>query len=275
MLVVADWSPMECFNPRLTSAARRTLQFLRRLQLAAGFQSTPHLSSEANADMVRRKAGRLCFNPRLTSAARRTSAFQAAIQIFRVSIHASPQQRGEPPNESRHESQAARVSIHASPQQRGERGSVGADRNRGSEFQSTPHLSSEANLLLPPPLRVKAGFNPRLTSAARRTMRRRSWPRPALSFNPRLTSAARRTGSKSSRCKSRWSFNPRLTSAARRTKEPGGPYHFFDTFQSTPHLSSEANQRPQTALLRLVQVSIHASPQQRGELFCFSSVTRF
>ncbi len=131
-------------------------------------------------------------------------------------------------------------------------------------FQSTPHFSSEANLEMfliglnevevsihaslqqrgerfsPMPGRMPNCFNPRLTSAARRTgnlsptvgvgdvsihasLQQRGEPRHVAEnlccrrFNPRLTSAARRTRLSSSRCILKTSFNPRLTSAARRT----------------------------------------------------------
>jgi len=59
------------FNPRLTSAARRTRRMARAL---------PRTQS---------------FNPRLTSAARRTRPVQMDRRIRSVSIRASLQQRGE------------------------------------------------------------------------------------------------------------------------------------------------------------------------------------
>src|SRR5215471_17291614 len=110
------------------------------------------------------------------------------------------------------------VSIRASLQQRGEhwyqRDPIGFN-----PFQSAPHFSSEAN--------VRSGgnlesglprFNPRLTSAARRTTPKEPEKPPKPSFNPRLTSAARRTPASASYLPLTTRFNPRLTSAARRTR---------------------------------------------------------
>ena len=134
-----------CFNPRLTSAARRT-SHASLFGAVLGFQSAPHFSSEANSVMAslitaRNKfqsaphfsseanAGakalnpvRRSFNPRLTSAARRTYSRGLREAASKVSIRASLQQRGE------HRSPEnligrKKVSIRASLQQRGERGS--------------------------------------------------------------------------------------------------------------------------------------------------------
>src|SRR6266511_1648740 len=59
-------------------------------------------------------------------------------------------------------------------------------------------------------------------------------------FNPRLTSAARRTFVRIHRFSPMAGFNPRLTSAARRT--PLAECASFPSmFQSAPHFSSEAN----------------------------------
>src|SRR6266540_668881 len=84
------------FNPRLTSAARRTNELIHNLSCVA-FQSAPHFSSEANPVVKRGRPRKVVFqsaphfsseanhryvissspipsfNPRLTSAARRTS----------------------------------------------------------------------------------------------------------------------------------------------------------------------------------------------------------
>src|SRR6266540_2241150 len=83
-------------------------------------------------------------------------------------------------------------------------------------FQSTPHLSGKANAILGHSCISQQSFNPRLTSAARRT--------PLDLF--RLWQSER--------------FNPRLTSAARRTRWIARPL-FSARFQSTPHLSGKAN----------------------------------
>src|SRR6266545_1417293 len=109
-------------------------------------------------------------------------------------------------------------------------------------FQSTPHFSSEANLSkIDRACEPSIGFNPRLTSAARRTYRRAGCGLIVFCFNPRLTSAARRTYS-------------------------GDAAHRRRKFQSTPHFSSEANADEILHKHAVDAVSIHASLQQRGEL---------
>src|SRR6266540_2630938 len=108
-----------------------------------------------------------------------------------VSIRASLQQRGEPCRGSEravrtgfqsapHFSSEANtpttiyitiyraVSIRASLQQRGER-SCSPPPPSPIEFQSAPHFSSEANLTRCFAVVHNSRFNPRLTSAARRT----------------------------------------------------------------------------------------------------------
>src|SRR6266508_4280495 len=84
-------------------------------------------------------------------------------------------------------------------------------------------------------------FNPRLTSAARRTRTLLMSSLDNICFNPRLTSAARRTEGVKSEPGSWIGFNPRLTSAARRTSERN--LHEYQQWE----------------------VSIHASPQRQGE----------
>src|SRR6266511_2763672 len=108
------------FNPRLTSAARRT-----------------------NSSLVTRIA-KICFNPRLTSAARRTKPTNNRGNDAEVSIRASLQQRGEL-IQCPFYLIVKEVSIRASLQQRGE----------------LPSLCIFPTVL--------KSFNPRLTSAARRT----------------------------------------------------------------------------------------------------------
>src|SRR6266511_693742 len=81
-------------------------------------------------------------------------------------------------------------------------------------------------------------------------------------FNPRLTSAARRTFVRIHRFSPMAGFNPRLTSAARRT--PLAECASFPSiFHTAPHYSSEENQAGE--LYRNMVVSIRASLQQRGE----------
>jgi len=107
------------FNPRLTSAARRTNELIHNLSCVA-FQSAPHFSSEANPVVKRGRPRKVVFQsaPHFSS--------EANIAVF----HA--------------------VGVRYS-------------------FQSAPHFSSEANdryVISSSPI---PSFNPRLTSAARRT----------------------------------------------------------------------------------------------------------
>src|SRR6266508_867973 len=183
--------PGRRFNPRLTSAARRTkyesvMSHAKRVSIRASlqqrgehagtwkliagpvFQSAPHFSSEANPGMEDQRRREQRFNPRLTSAARRTRWKVALeLQFLGVSIRASLQQRGERIN-NLYIPQITLVSIRASLQQRGEPdrplalplrplGSIRASLQQrgeragagaivtGGAFQSAPHFSSEAN----------------------------------------------------------------------------------------------------------------------------------
>src|SRR6266540_3482219 len=133
------------------------------------------------------------------------------------------------------------VSIRASLQQRGEPiGDDGVGTYR--MFQSAPHFSSEANAFRTFGLLLSHGFNPRLTSAARRTLPTIAEQILYRRFNPRLTSAARRTCHAVSFCVPLYAF------------------------QSAPHFSSEANFRMSDGTIANTKVSIRASLQQRGEL---------
>src|SRR6266540_441324 len=157
------------FNPRLTSAARRTPVFGWVLLGAAMFKSAPHFSSEANSFESWRAVLVECFNPRLTSAARRTLPISISPETwdrFNPRLTSAARRTWLARSKSRAAStrfnprltSAARrtsvgrcgqflgaVSIRASLQQRGERR---PHRNRGPlwrRFQSAPHFSSEAN----------------------------------------------------------------------------------------------------------------------------------
>src|SRR6266545_485720 len=157
------------------------------------FQSAPHFSSEAN------------FAVRL---------FRAFLKD--VSIRASLQQRGEHggrPGQWRRRA----VSIRASLQQRGERRHpLGALLFRQVSIRAS--LQQRGEQARARQTRIWfSSFNPRLTSAARRTDENSSSKPITTRFNPRLTSAARRTRPKRAEMILMASFNPRLTSAARRT----------------------------------------------------------
>jgi len=205
------------------------------------FQSAPHFSSEANSSYLAQNRPCCSFNPRLTSAARRTDGDQATHLSDSVSIRASLQQRGE------------RMTIRPRLVL------------KLRMFQSAPHFSSEANAMY---LAIRAdlkSFNPRLTSAARRTQRKsdnrkrssvsiraslqqrgeraiaQAFSVSGISFNPRLTSAARRTrlvasGNLQPQVSIRASLQQRGERAA-HVQSGGAP-----RFQSAPHFSSEANE---------------------------------
>src|SRR6266545_3826714 len=107
------------------------------------FQSAPHFSSEAN-----------------------TTLFLKSL-IHVVSIRASLQQRGERASRKGRLENIA-VSIRASLQQRGEPNEPTTEVIM-LKFQTAPHFSSEANRGHANTSTGQQGFNPRLTSAARRT----------------------------------------------------------------------------------------------------------
>ncbi len=180
------------FNPRLTSAARRTEQ-KKTVSAKAVFQSAPHFSSEANADSAYMVSLIFPFQsaPHFSSEANSLRNHEF-FYFHEVSIRASLQQRGEPTFQKK---------LFVS-----------------GGFQSAPHFSSEANILVCGVEAKSAGFNPRLTSAARRTANTVQGEDEPISFNPRLTSAARRTGA----ALTMWSI--------------------VLMFQSAPHFSSEANE---------------------------------
>ncbi len=129
----------------------------------------------------------MSFNPRLTSAARRTAyqygrylrrlvSIRASGELDRlnqlilwnlVSIRASLQQRGELDTQPKGKhgdgfQSAPHFSSEANP------GILNFVANT-FRFQSAPHFSSEANASGRGIAKLSDGFNPRLTSAARRT----------------------------------------------------------------------------------------------------------
>ncbi len=131
------------FNPRLTSAARRTPNPLHLSNCPEEFQSAPHFSSEANWRVRSKVRPIRGFNPRLTSAARRTNCRHRQRRI--LEFQSAPHFSSEANSRLRVGSiRSSNVSIRASLQQRGEL----------AQAALLPGLSC---------------FNPRLTSAARRT----------------------------------------------------------------------------------------------------------
>ncbi len=180
------------------------------------FQSAPHFSSEANQFWGYYRC-----------------------ELWFVSIRASLQQRGEP------EIRAsvilrARVSIRASLQQRGELKCLRSSRRNS-------FVSIRASLQQRGEHSIGGGVDINISS-----------------FNPRLTSAARRTLFFLSRMRQRTGFNPRLTSAARRTID-----NKFRKVASLVSIRASLQQRGEQQLLSnvflFVHVSIRASLQQRGE----------
>src|SRR6266508_1715461 len=131
------------FNPRLTSAARRTNELIHNLSCVA-FQSAPHFSSEANPVVKRGRPRKVVFQsaphfsseaniavfhavgvrysfqsaPHFSSEANDCSIFDMSFHRW-VSIRASLQQRGERQLTAQ-VLWAKLVSIRASLQQRGE-----------------------------------------------------------------------------------------------------------------------------------------------------------
>src|SRR6266498_265835 len=134
------------FNPRLTSAARRTV----------------HCTSGA--------CKLISFNPRLTSAARRTLFDLFRLMLHKVSIRASLQQRGE---RNYDVANVGMIVFQSAPHFSSEANLFGnATASAPLQFQSAPHFSSEANNSIDKIRLDDCGFNPRLTSAARRTRAR-------------------------------------------------------------------------------------------------------
>src|SRR6266540_2896331 len=112
------------------------------------------------------------------------------------------------------------VSIHASPQRQGEL--LNRKMNRLIiMFQSTPHLSGKANNFFKQ--HGAYSFLVSIHASPQRQGERHHFPARLLAegFNPRLTSAARRTSALFGGRVTASSFNPRLTSAARRTSRAG------------------------------------------------------
>ncbi len=87
----------EGFNPRLTSAARRTLHWAMTKRFKFKFQSAPHFSSEANLPLCYFLLFRPMFQsaPHFSSEANSAGILQTDVGTI-VSIRASLQQRGEP-----------------------------------------------------------------------------------------------------------------------------------------------------------------------------------
>jgi len=215
--VISDRDTAESrgFNPRLTSAARRTDLVRESLLLCfvsirASLQQRGELGGVAVAAYFI-----YSFNPRLTSAARRTRCGLLFYAPRKVSIRASLQQRGE------HESRLIRSAYF--------------------KFQSAPHFSSEANIRRRPVDQVPAGFNPRLTSAARRTL-------PYLAdsnLNPVFQSAPH-FSSEANKIIFFTAYNVICVSIRASLQQRGERRILVNfvspaTFQSAPHFSSEAN----------------------------------
>jgi len=216
----ADPDPEARFNPRLTSAARRTSAKTPNVAALNSFQSAPHFSSEANR-------------------------FGLPLQGFlRVSIRASLQQRGELIDNCVN---ILNATFQSAPHFSSEANSVATRRsNREYQFQSAPHFSSEANMH--DDLKACRG----IAVSIRASLQQRGEPRSISfvccrsRFNPRLTSAARRTRS-AERLISELPVSIRAS-----LQQRGEPFRDSNVlvdalFQSAPHFSSEANTVPLSA----------------------------
>src|SRR6266540_1425434 len=179
------------FYPRLTSAARRTDLFLDLDERIVSIRASLQQRGELSRRIYRRSDARR-FNPRLTSAARRTRYRAYYEHKYRVSIRASLQQRGE-----RHgiEEQRRLVSSFnprlTSAARRTRRETRSGEWKR--LFQSAPHFSSEANARRHGPAGNFRGVSIRASLQQRGERADGSDLPAARRFNPRLTSAARRT----------------------------------------------------------------------------------
>src|SRR6266498_2213177 len=155
------------------------------------------------------------------------------------------------------------VSIRASLQQRGEL-SGSAEKEINISFQSAPHFSSEANTREKIVLSRQLCFNPRLTSAARRTFHPLSILRKKeFQSAPHFSSEANSLEREESEKLGKFQSAPHFSSEANAI-ESWQEWH-LSMFQSAPHFSSEANEGLRVDFLVDCLVSIRASLQQRGE----------
>src|SRR6266545_5939225 len=228
------------------------------------FQSAPHFSSEANLLIATNSP-----------------------MIFLVSIRASLQQRGELSGSAEKE---INISFQSAPHFSSEANhprwmglpailqfqsaphfsSEANDRSGTAEgadaaFQSAPHFSSEANTREKIVLSRQLCFNPRLTSAARRTFHPLSILRKKeVQSAPHFRSEANSLEREESEKLGKFQSAPHFSSEANAI-ESWQEWH-LSMFQSAPHFSSEANEGLRVDFLVDCRVSIRASLQQRGEL---------
>jgi len=110
-----------------------------------------------------------------------------------------------------------------------------------SEFQSAPHFSSEANSNADDAFVKIGGFNPRLTSAARRTLYRGRllWPSHEVSIRASL----QQRGEPISPLGTDTGCRVSIRASLQQRGEPQRRRRKFlpSSFQSAPHFSSEAN----------------------------------
>src|SRR6266511_3962340 len=226
-----------CFNPRLTSAARRTfhpLSILRKKE----FQSAPHFSSEANSleREESEKLGKFQSAPHFSSEANAIESWQEwHLSMFQSAPHFSSEA-----NEGLRVDFLVDclVSIRASLQQRGEHSTCGGCETWGV-FQSAPHFSSEANL----PAQTVAVSAARFQSA------------PHFSSEANASHEVRRRNA---------AVSIRASLQQRGERRSGACRTLTSAFQSAPHFSSEANVND-FSMSQQGDVSIRASLQQRGE----------
>src|SRR6266542_388610 len=133
-----------------------------------------------------------------------------------------------------------RVSIRASLQQRGEHAGTWK-LIAGPVFQSAPHFRSEANPGMEDQMRREQGFNPRLTSAARRTQELGS---RIAEFEVSIRASLQQRGEQAGKSPLNFSSSA-FQSAPHFSSEANGSIISTSrrsrSFQSAPHFSSEAN----------------------------------
>ncbi len=251
------------FNPRLTSAARRTAVSPAAGRSTEEFQSAPHFSSEANTNAeINQQRLLVSIRASLQQRGELLREFSMSTWI-NVSIRASLQQRGElTPATGRGAPQTFQSAPHFSSEANSVRfgifvkrgmfqsaphfsseanSSSGRREDYGKRFQSAPHFSSEANFRFSIERKTRQGVS------IRASLQQRGEQMTALEFiqlakfqsAPHFSSEAnfflRRFYLNNPR------FNPRLTSAARRTTVTRIFPVSLILFQSAPHFSSEAN----------------------------------
>src|SRR6266511_3050720 len=251
------------FNPRLTSAARRTdWSVAKGRTCLVSIRASLQQRGEPSRFHDFCRPADCGFNPRLTSAARRTSICVRAWQYPRVSIRASLQQRGERVIIESVEP-TTKVSIRASLKQRGElieslpsvliEVSIRASLQQRGEpvgpaaiispvaFQSAPHFSSEANDVL--------------------------YFAAAVSFSVSIRASLQQRGERFRERQERQSNNVSIRASLQQRGEPLSTCNLLTSCEVSirASLQQRGERLPSPLLSFEREVSIRASLQQRGE----------